>query len=128
MLGGSEALAAAAQFILSAAAALLLVVMWRTNLPFELKAAALCCGVLLATPYVFLYDFVLLAVAIAFLVRLGEQTGFLSGELPGIGAAGLLILLFPIITAPVGFAAAVVIALLVARRSLRRSQCRANRE
>jgi hypothetical protein len=116
MLGGGEAFALLAQFILSAAAAVLLVRLWRTDVLFELKAAGLCCGVLLATPYVFLYDFVVLAIAIAFLIRLGERDRFLPGELPAIGAACAFILLFPVLTAPVGFAAAGLIALIVARR------------
>src|SRR5262249_43793958 len=43
--------------------------LWRSRVPFALKAAALCTAVLLATPYAYIYDFPILAVAIAFLYR-----------------------------------------------------------
>jgi len=50
--------------------------MWRSRVPYALKAAALAAGTLLATPYVAIYDMVVLAIPIAFLVRIGSSTGF----------------------------------------------------
>jgi len=43
-------------------------------------AAALCCACLLTTPYMLDYDLVVLAVAIAFFVRLGLAHGFRDYE------------------------------------------------
>ena len=60
-----------------AAVAVLLVLMWRgRNSPISLKAAALAAGTLLVTPYLFLYDVMVLAIAVAFLVRIGLEQGF----------------------------------------------------
>ena len=50
--------------------------LWYSDAAFELKAAALALGSLLATPYVLDYDLVVLAVAIAFFARHGLQTVF----------------------------------------------------
>ena len=71
---------------------------------YEIKAAALATGALLATPYLYMYDLVVLAVPLAFLCRLGAR-GFLPHELTAIGVACLLIFIFPLIKAPLGFGA-----------------------
>ena len=42
--------------------------------------AALAAAALLATPYLYIYDFTVLAVAVAFLLRMGLRDGFLSGQ------------------------------------------------
>lgn len=118
MAGGSSALAFTMQGLLAGAVAASLFVLWRSKVSFDLKAAALATGALLATPYVFLYDLVVLAVAMAFLLRAEAKDGPVPGERPGLAIAGLLILSFPVVRAPVGFAAALVVALLVARRLL----------
>jgi len=83
---------------------------------FAMKAAALAVGALLATPYLFLYDMVALAVPMAFLLQEGRRTGFLPHEMLGIGVVCLLILIFPAVMGPVGLAAALVTALLIGRR------------
>jgi len=93
---------------------------WEKANSFELKAAALGAGAMLATPYLYTYDLVVLAVPLAFLFRLGRARGFLPHELAGIGFACLLILIFPFVKAPVGFAAVLVVAALIARRALAR--------
>jgi hypothetical protein len=72
----------------------------------------------LATPHLLAYDLVILAVPVAFLFRLGRAGGFLTHELAGVGLACLLILIYPFVEAPVGFAATLVIAALVARRAM----------
>jgi len=76
----------------------------------------LAVGALLATPYVYLYDVMVLAVAVAFLVRLALKTGFLPGEPPALLAAALLIFSFPFVEFPVGFFAILIVAALVLRR------------
>ena len=81
MWGGDIELAYAAQTALALAVAGSLVWLWRSRAAFELKATALACGCLLATPYVLDYDLVVLAIAIAFLVRHGLAGGFRDYEI-----------------------------------------------
>ena len=116
LLGGSEGLATAVHGIFVVLIALTLVVIWRSAASFAMKAAALAVGALLATPYLFLYDMAALAVPLAFLVQEGRRTGFLPHEMSGIGVACLLVAIFPVVTGPVGLAAALVTALLIGRR------------
>jgi hypothetical protein len=54
----------------------------------------------------------------AFLFRLGSARGFLPQETAAMGLAFLLILIFPFVKAPVGFAAVLVVAALIARRAM----------
>jgi arabinofuranan 3-O-arabinosyltransferase len=117
-LGGSEALAWWVQAVVAVAAATGVAALWRTRVGYEIKAAALGTAAMLATPYLYTYDLVVLAVPLAFLFRLGRSRGFLPQEIAGIGVACLLIMIFPFIKVPVGFAAIVVVAALVARRAV----------
>jgi hypothetical protein len=117
-LGGSEALAWSLQSGLIGVIAILLCAMWRSRVSFDLKAAALATGALLSTPYLYLYDYVTLAVPMAFLVRAGLATGFLRGEMIGVGAASLLILIFPFVVVPIGPLAILIVAALIGRRTL----------
>jgi arabinofuranan 3-O-arabinosyltransferase len=119
VLGGGENLAWTLQAALTGAIAIALCVLWRSRVAFDLKAAALATGALLATPYLFVYDLAALAVPMAYLLRAGAQTGALPGEMPGLGGACLLIFAFPFVKGPVGLAAVLVVALLIARRVLR---------
>jgi hypothetical protein len=116
ILGGGDGLAWGLQISLVGTIAVALYAIWRSNISFDLKAAALVTGMLLATPYIFLYDLVALAVAMAFLLRDGTFRGYLPGEFAGLGLACLLILIFPFVTVPVGLAAVVIMAVLIARR------------
>ena len=61
--------------------------MWRSRISYSLKAAALATGTLLITPYLFMYDMMVLAIPVAFLVRIGLKTGFRPYELPALGCA-----------------------------------------
>jgi hypothetical protein len=124
MLGGSDGLAWTLQMTLAGAIAILLGAMWRSRLSFDLKAAALVTGTLLCTPYLFIYDLVVLAVPMAFLLRAGRSTGAAPGEMAGLAAAALLILIFPLAKAPVGLAAILVVAVLIAHRALLASTAR----
>jgi len=67
--------------------------LWHSDAAFELKAAALALASLLATPYAFDYDLVVLAVAIAFFARHGLQHGFRNYEISLLAAAWLVPLL-----------------------------------
>jgi hypothetical protein len=118
-LGGGEALAWTAQGLLAVITALAVCAIWRGRAAFDIKAAALGTGAMLATPYLYTYDLVVLAIPLAFLIRLGRRDGFLAYEWHGIALACLLVLVFPFVTAPVGFAAVLAVAALILRRALR---------
>jgi arabinofuranan 3-O-arabinosyltransferase len=92
--------------------------LWRSRVAFELKAAALAAGALLATPYLFMYDLVVLAVAAAFLLRLALAREFLSRiEIAALAAAGALILIYPYVKTNVGLAAVAIVMVLVVHRA-----------
>lgn len=117
-LGFSEPAAWSVQIAVALIAAGAVAALWRSRAEYAIKAAALAAGALLATPYLYTYDLVVLAVPLAFLFRLGRTRGFLPYELAGMGAACTLILIFPFVTAPVGLAAILVVAGMIARRAL----------
>ena len=114
--GGAEQLAWVFQWIMSGTVAVVLALMWRSRISYSLKAAALAAGTLLITPYLFLYDLMVLAIAVAFLVRIGLKHGFQHGELPSLGVAALLLMFFPLVGAPTGLAATLVVTGLIAAR------------
>ncbi|CAN5343610.1 glycosyltransferase family 87 protein [soil metagenome] len=118
-LGGSEPLGWAFQWIMTASVAVVLVLLWRSRVRYELKAAALATGTLLATPYLFLYDLMVLAIAVAFLVRIGLAEGFGRHELPALGLVAGLLMVFPLVGAPTGFGATLIVAALIAGRCAR---------
>jgi arabinofuranan 3-O-arabinosyltransferase len=116
--GGSETLAWTVQGVLTLLLAVGLVWLWKSRAAFELKAAALAAGALLATPYLFMYDLVVLAVAVAFLLRLALAREFLSGiESAALGAAGALILIYPYVKTQVGLAAVAIVMVLIVHRA-----------
>lgn len=53
---------------------------WAKPISFSLKAAVLCIGSAMMSPYILFYDLCILSIAIAFLVRDGVSRGFLPGE------------------------------------------------
>ncbi|HET7884663.1 MAG TPA: glycosyltransferase family 87 protein [Bradyrhizobium sp.] len=115
--GGPEALAWALQWMLSVAVAVALALVWRSReIRYELKAASLAAGALLVTPYLFLYDEMVLAIAVAFLVRIGLEEGFERHELPALGLVTGLLMIFSLLGAPTGFGATLVVAALIAQR------------
>jgi hypothetical protein len=93
----------------------MLAALWRSKTSFDLKAAALAVGTVMVVAFFVLYDLVILAVAI--LLRGCGETGPTSGEMRALALAGFLILIFPLLKAPVGFAAALLVALLIMRRA-----------
>jgi arabinofuranan 3-O-arabinosyltransferase len=116
-LGGTMSAAWTAQALLVASLAVALAVLWRAPVRYETKAAGLATAALLATPYLYIYDFPVLAIPLAYLLRSGFATGFLFLEWPAIAAACALILIFPVVAMPTGLAAAAIVAALVARRA-----------
>jgi hypothetical protein len=116
--GGGEPLGWALQWTMIAAVAAALLWLWRSRVRYCLKAAALATGTLLVTPYLFLYDVMVLAIAVGFLVRIGLSDGFRRHELPALGAMAFLLMFYPLFGAPTGFAATLIVAALIARRCL----------
>jgi hypothetical protein len=119
-LGCDNASASLLQTAITLAASCAIVWLWRRNVAFPLKAAALATATLVATPYLYMYDFPILAVPLAFLFR--DRT-FDRLELAGITLAGLCLLSFAcgIVTIPVGTLAVALVGLLIIRRTFRRA-------
>jgi hypothetical protein len=115
--GGSEQLAWTIQTTGSLIVAASVTWLWRSRLPYDLKAAALAGGTLLATPYLYMYDLTALAVAAAFLIRHTLERGFHASECAGLLGAGALILIFPYANTQTGLAAVVLVSALIAQRA-----------
>jgi glycosyl transferase family 87 len=117
-LGGGDTLAQTLQWSVTGIVAVAMVALWRSRVLYEIKAAALATAVLLATPYLYTYDMVVLAVPVALIVDIGAASGFLRYELAMLGFGTLLLVGFPFVVAPVGVAATLLIAALIARRAV----------
>ena len=115
--GGPEPMAWAFQWVLTASVAVVLALMWRSRIPYTLKAAALAVGTLLTTPYLFMYDMMVLAVPVAFLVRIGLREGFRPYELPALACALALFFAFIFSGTPVGLGIILIVAALVLGRA-----------
>jgi arabinofuranan 3-O-arabinosyltransferase len=118
-LGSAESLGWALQITTTILIAVFVYWLWRRRAPFEMKAAALAAATLLATPYIYLYDMVVLAVPVAMLTRAALATRWRAEEVYGLGAAALLLFSFPFVKAPVGLAATLIVLALVVARALR---------
>ena len=119
--GGSLATAYAAQGALALLLAASLARLWHSEAAFELKAAALPAGSLLATPYVLDYDLVVLAVAIVFLARHGLRHGFRDFEISLLAAAWLAPLLSRAIAGATGIPLGLMVLLALYGFILRRA-------
>jgi hypothetical protein len=114
---GGETLAWTLHWIVIAIVAVSLAWLWRSHVRYEWKAAGLAIGALLATPYLFLYDVMVLAVAIGFVVRVGLAEGFHRHEVPMLGAAFAAIVAYQWLgAAPTGLAAMLLVAAIVVLR------------
>jgi hypothetical protein len=117
MQGGGERLAWTMQIIVALACMTTIFALWRSRVSYELKAAALAALALVATPYLYIYDLVVLAVAVAFLLRYALSRGMIAAEAAGLIAGAVLLLLYPYVKMQVGLAAALIVAALVAWRA-----------
>jgi hypothetical protein len=113
MLGGEDRLAWSLQASATLSAGIGVAILWRSNVAFALKAAALATAVLLATPYVYIYDFPVLAVPIALLAR---DRKFDGPERAILGIACLLLLAYVCLQCPTGLAATFMVTLIISRR------------
>jgi alpha-1,2-mannosyltransferase len=98
LLGFDVGIAYAIQGVATLAAAVLVALVWRRDQSLELRGASLAAATLIAVPVVLLYDFMLAAVAAAFLIRAARRTGFLPWE----KAALVLVFVLPLLTLGVG--------------------------
>jgi arabinofuranan 3-O-arabinosyltransferase len=115
--GGTEQLAWIFHWIFAGSVAVVLALMWRSRVRYSVKAAALATGTLLTTPYLFMYDMMVLAIPIAFLVRMGLSGGFRVYELPALACALAMIAGFILTGVPLGFGATLIVAGLILRRA-----------
>jgi hypothetical protein len=109
MWGAGVPLAYTVQVTLALTLAASLAWLWQSDAAFELKAAALASGSLLATPYVLDYDLVVLAVAIAFFARHGLRHGFRAFEISLLAAAWIV----PLLSRPVAGVTGIPLGLLM---------------
>lgn len=114
--GGSEQFAWLLQIMMTTAVAVAVVALWLSHARYSIKAAALAAGCALVTPYLFLYDVMVLAIAIAFLVRDGLRTGFRSYEWTLFALSFLLLFVYLMVGAPTGFAATLAIVVVIVGR------------
>ncbi|MCP3385673.1 DUF2029 domain-containing protein [Bradyrhizobium sp. CCGUVB4N] len=115
-VGGTEQLGWIFQWVLTAAVAVVLVVMWRSRVPYALKAAMLAAATLLTTPYLFMYDLVVLGIAVAFLIRAGLEEGFARHEVMALALVFALLATFLFLGQPVGFPAILIVFALILGR------------
>ncbi len=121
MWGASVPLAYALQGAMVIALGAALVWLWRSTAPDPLKAAALCLATILATPYTFDYDMMVLAPAIAFFAADGLGRGFGAWEKTALAALWLTPLVARSVAQatliPLGVPAMLAVFILLLRRS-----------
>jgi hypothetical protein len=122
MWGGGIEAAYAAQGALALSLAISIVWLWRSQAAFELKAAALAIASLLATPYMLDYDMVVLAIAIAFLVRHGLKRGFAGYEISLLALAWAA----PVLTRSIAGLSGIPLGLIVMLALYAMTLCRAS--
>jgi len=113
--GASISISWTVHLAVAAIVALTICAIWAKALPHSLKAAALCTGSVVITPYVQGYDLCLLSIAVAFFVKDGLSRGFLPGERVAIFVcwAELILLLEP----PIPPIICMVLLVLIVRRT-----------
>src|SRR5690348_14408337 len=120
MWGASIAVAYLLQAAVTLAVGATLIWLWRSAASFALKASALCLSAMLASPYGYDYDMMILAPAIAFLMSDGLAQGWRSWEktllaafwLMPIAARGIALATF----IPLGVIALVAVYVAILRR------------
>jgi arabinofuranan 3-O-arabinosyltransferase len=113
MSGIGDHMAFAAQGLLLLALAAFVAWLWRSTQPLALKCAGLCVATMLATPYLYFYDFPVIAIAIAFLWRAHP---FGRGETVLLIASQLVFASFTVVNAPMGFAGLILVLIAIAGR------------
>jgi alpha-1,2-mannosyltransferase len=122
MWSASVPMAYALQGVLDLALAASLILLWRSaTTPYPLKAAGLCLGTILATPFALDYDMMMLAPAIAFIAADGLARGFGPWQKTALAALWLAPLIARPIAhmtlVPLGVPAMLVMFVLLLRRN-----------
>jgi hypothetical protein len=121
MWGAAIPTAYALQGALDVALGAALVLLWRSAASYPLKAAALCLAAILATPYAFDYDMMVLAPGIAFIAIDGRERGFGPWEKTALAALWLIPLVARNVAyvtfVPLGVPAMLAMFVLLLRRS-----------
>lgn len=111
------------QALIAAAVLIACLWIWRGPIDHRLKAAAVLAGTLLTSPYVLDYDFIVLGMAIAFVVADGIDNGFRRWEKTVLAFAWLAPIaareMAKLLHLPLGFSAAAAVLVLVAMRARR---------
>ncbi|HEY1613546.1 MAG TPA: glycosyltransferase family 87 protein [Rhizomicrobium sp.] len=124
-LGAANAIAWSLQIGFSLACIAIISWLWRSDVPFDLKAAALAIAAALVTPYIFVYDLTVLSVAIAFLFRHGP---FNKTEYAVLATAMIAVAIFGGGRAhPIGLLACALLAGIVWKRFLAQRKGAASR-
>jgi alpha-1,2-mannosyltransferase len=98
LVGASAAAAYAVQAVATTAAVALVAFVWRQGLSLPLRAAALLTATLIAVPVALIYDDMLAAIALAWLVRAARAEGFMPWEKAALAA----IFLAPLLSRNIG--------------------------
>lgn len=114
-IGVPSAMAWTAQAVFAVIVAAVIAWLWRSRATPALKAAGLSAAVVLATPYVFLYDMPVLAVAMAFLAR---DEAFDRVEIGVVALATLAFIVAALLVAPLAWIGALVLLAACGRRWL----------
>ena len=119
--GAEPAVGYAGQGALAVVVASATVWLWRCRVDFALKAAGLCVGTLLLTPYVLDYDLVILGLSIVWMVDHGLKNGFLPWEKTVLAMAWAVPLFSRLValmsTVPLGLLVMVLLFTVVLRRA-----------
>ena len=115
MAGISDGAAFAAQGVLLVTIAVFVAWLWRNEKDLSLRCAGLCAATLLATPYLYLYDFPILSIAIAFLWR---ARTFGRAETVLLLLSQFAIVDFMMTNIPTGFFAALLVFGVIAHRAI----------
>ncbi len=95
MLGAPSSIAGAIQLAASLALCAYVFVVWRRVRDWDLRLAALATAAMLATPYAFYYEIIIMAPAMMMIARRAAQTGWLPYERLTLIAVWILPLLMP---------------------------------
>lgn len=98
--------------------AALVIAVWHSDRPFDTKAAVLGAATILASPYVYVYDLVILAVPVAFMAR----RGFDRPEIVAVAIAAGLLLWSPVNLFQSGLVANLIVLALAVRRVMAQSE------
>lgn len=95
MLGAPASIAGAVQIAASLALATYVFIVWRRVRDWDLRLAALSTAAILATPYAFYYEIVIMAPAMLVIAKRAVETGWLKFERESLIAVWILPLIMP---------------------------------